>query len=376
VQPEDFRAEGRRPELIKFHGCAVRAAADEAAYRPRLIARKSQISGWTTKPENQLIKHRLEHLFASRPALVVGLSAQDANIHTVMHEANASMSRAWPASPPAVVLAEQHLSWHHRHVLRVTYGNSYSPHVSEIADSAVLGAYAKPALVALVLYTLAEKLSALAGCAADVPLPGAELELVRADIVYLRDAVGQLPGTETRGFVDALVSGMALAMSIFRTGRAPDPSAVEYKPISAEPIATARHNLDFPVAAFGRVALVVSALGRGLRDGRWTLAPGTVTSPRDGAIRLGTGRQDSRVFVVRDARATSQLEVDGLVDPDDDDVLVLMAEAPRAAATRSPRSRYGRTGRQGARYVDLENLLASVSTADELFEAFRLEGAL
>jgi hypothetical protein len=315
-------------------------------------------------------------LFASQPAFVVGLSAQDANIHTVMHDANAGLARAWPESPPAVVLSEQNLSSHHRHVLRVTYGASYGSHANEIADSALLGAYAKPALVALVLYTLAEKFSVLAGCVADPPWSGAELGLIRADITSLRDTLGQLPDTETRGFVYSLVAGLAFAMSIFRTGRAPDPSTTEYLPISAEPIHAARQNLDYPTAAFGRAALAVSALGRGLREGYWELTPGSAASPSNGVLRVRSGRQDSRVFVVRDARATSQLELDGLVDPDDDDVLVLLAEAPRATATRSPRGHYGRTGSHGARHVDLEDLCASVSTAEELFTAFKLEGAL
>ncbi len=53
----------------------------------------------------------------------------------------------------------------------------------------------------------------------------------------------------------------------------------------------------------------------------------------------------------------------------------LLAEAAQAL-TRSPRPRYGRTGTSGVRCVDLEDLCGSVDTADELFEAFRLEGAL
>lgn len=376
VEPLDFRRPDRHAELVKFHGCAVRAAANEGDYRPRLIARRSQISGWTTKPENQLMKNRLEHLFASRPALVLGLSVQDANIHTVLHQANQGLSRTWPASPPAVVLAEQYLSSHHRHVLRVTYGASYASQADAIAGSALLGAYAKPVLVALVLYTLADKMCALVTCSPDLALPDAELRHVRSEIRALRDVLGHIPGTETRAFVAALVSGMALVLSVFRTGRAPEPSDTHYHPISREPMATAREDPDFPTAAFRRMALAVSVLGRGLREGHWNLTPGTAKSPGDGVLRLATARQDTRVFVVRNARASSQLALDGLIDDDDDDVLVLLAEAPRAATTRSPRGHYGRTGRSGARHVDLEDLCASVSTADELFEALRLEGAL
>lgn len=54
---------------------------------------------------------------------------------------------------------------------------------------------------------------------------------------------------------------------------------------------------------------------------------------------------------------------------------VILAEGTEAQ-TRSPRAHYGRTGTSGVRCIDLEELCGSVTTADELFEAFRLEGAL
>ncbi len=376
VQPADFRGPDRRAELLKFHGCAVRAAANEADYRPRLIARKSQISGWTTKPENQMMKNRLEHLFASRPALVIGLSAQDANIHVVLHQANQGLSRSWPESPPAVVLAERNLSHHHKHVLRVTYGASYAANVNEIASSAVLGAYAKPVLVGLVLYTLADKLAALAACTPGLAFTDAEFAHIKADINFLRDTVSQLAGTGTRPFLDAFLSQLTLVLSVFRSGEAPPLASMYYQPISAEPIESACHDPDFPTAAFGRLALAVSALGRGLRQGSWELSMGRPSAPEGGVIRLATRRQSSRVFIVRNARATSQLELDGLIDPDDDEVLVLLAEAPQPTTTRSPRGSYGRTGRTGARHVDLEEIFASVGTADELLDALKLEAAL
>lgn len=91
---------------------------------------------------------------------------------------------------------------------------------------------------------------------------------------------------------------------------------------------------------------------------------------------MATSSGATRLFVARDARAISQLEIDGLFSSDDRDVLVLVAEAPRSAVRRSPRGRFGRTGRRGARHVDLEGLCASVNTAEEFFEGFSLEAVL
>ena len=376
VRPSDFRDADRQAELVKFHGCAVRAAISEADYRHLLIARKSQISGWTTKPENQLMMHHLEHLFASRPALIVGLSAQDANIHTMLHAASRSLAREWPTSPPAVVFAEQHLGYHHKHVMKMTYGDFYTPNSDAIGRSALLGAYAKPALTGLLLFTLADKLCALIDFVPELNLTSGEIDTVRAGVHHLRDVAGRLADADPRAFIEALVSTMTLTLSVFRQGRIPDPHSLHYQPISSAPITRALADPDFPCAALGRLAIAVALLGRGEDDGRWRLELGSPATPSQGVLRLESRGEVCRVFIVRDSRALAQLEADGIVDHADQEVLVIHAEAARRPTVRSPRGRYGRTGHSGARYVDLEGLCATVHTTDELFEWFRLEGAL
>jgi hypothetical protein len=376
VTPEDFRTSGAHAELVKFHGCAVRAAADEAEYRSRLIARTAQISGWTTKPENELMKNHLVHLFASRSGLFLGLSAQDANIHTVLNQAIQNLVRHWPESPPAVVFAEQRLHHHHQLVLQVTYGDSYPPNAEAIAETALLGAYAKPVLVALVLVTVTEKLCALVGYVSDLSLSEVEIERLRSDVRRLRDILGKVAESDLFAFVNVFVSGIALALAVFRTGRAQDTGNVLYQPLSTEPVVQALGNPDFPAATLGRLAVVVSLLGRGLAEGLWTIELGSADNPRGGIVRVATPHRTSRLFMVDDSRSLSQLELDGVVDPAADDVLVLQARAIRIPTTRSPRARYGRTGQAGACYVDLEVLCGTVDSADALLEAFRLEGAL
>lgn len=375
VTPDDFRAPDRRAELVKFHGCAVRAAQDPDEYRKLLIARVSQISGWTEKPENQMMKDRLGYLFGSRPAFIVGLSAQDANIQTVFHMAIQNLSRTWPAAPPAVVFAEHNLHPHHRHVMKVIYGDdSFSVNSSEIASSALLGAYAKPVLLGLVLFTLGDKVSTLIGYIPELDLPGPDLERIRGDVRGLRNAAGAKADPDNRAFVEALISVLTFALSIFRTGEIPDPAP--YPALSPSPIAEAARDPYFPLAALGRFALAFILLGRGLLDGQWTLDAGSPSKPVDGVVRIKKGPRTSKVFVVRDARVLSDLEAAGIVDMADSEVMIAQAEAARRPATRSPRGRYGRSGNSGARLVDLEDMCTSISSADELFEDFVLAGAL
>ena len=324
-----------------------------------------------------MMRNHLENLFASRPAIILGLSAQDANIHAMLHRAREGHARTWPAEPPAVVFAEQTLHRHHRAVLDATYGDdAYAASSQAIEASALLGAYAKPTLVALVLFGLADKLCALISPDMGLALDGDDTKRLRDDIRRLRDTVGGYADEDLRLFLDSLVSVVTLAMSVFRVGDALDRRPGSYEPLSVAPVAESLADPDFPFAAMGRLALVVSLLSRGLSVGLWTLVSGSMASPGDGVLRVATTKQSSHVFVVRDARAHSQLELGGLLDPNDAGALVLLTEAAKSPATRSPSGHYGRTGRRGTRRVDLEALCATVGTADELFEAFRLEGAL
>ncbi len=376
VAPTDFRESPRSAELVKFHGCAVRAAANEDDYRSRLIARRAQISGWTTKPENQMMKNYLEILFASRSAFVVGLSAQDANIHTVLNQATQNLVRTWPTAPPAVVFAEQSLHYHHKHVLQVTYAGTYAPNADAIGESALLGAYAKPSLVGVVLFVLADKLCVVMASASELCVPGSDLERLRADVRCLRDRAGELADEDQRVFIAALLLSLNFALTVFRFGKVPEPGAGSYQPLSTAPVRDALQNPDFPAAALGRLAIVVSLLSRGLAEDHWTVGVGSPDSPADGVVRVANGNRTAQVFIVASSRSLSQLAVDGVVDFDDDELVVLQAEASTAVSTRSPRARYGRTGASGARVVDLEALCGTVGSADELFEAFRLEGGL
>jgi SIR2-like domain len=375
VRAADFMKPDRRAELVKFHGCAVRARQDPAEYRQLLIGRISQISGWTEMPENQMMKNRLGYLFGSRPALIVGLSAQDANIQTVFHMAIQNLSRTWPATPPAVVFAEHNLRVYHKLVMKVIYGDeSFSTHGGAIASSALLGAYAKPALLGLMLFTLADKLSALIGHISELDLPDPDVERIRGDVRGLRDAAGARADLDNRAFVDALILVLTLALWVFRSGDIPNPAP--YPALSTAPIAEAAENPDFPREALGRFALAYTLLGRGLLEGQWTLETGSSSVPADGVVRVRKGVRTSKVFVVRGARVLSDLQTAGIIDMADPEVMVAQAEAVRKPATRSPRPRYGRSGTSGARLVDLENMYASVSTADDLFENFVLAGAL
>ena len=381
VRGEDFRQSNRRAEVIKFHGCAVRAREDEATYRALLVARQQQISGWTERRENGVMRKHLENLYTDRPSLVIGLSVQDANMHTMIARSIEDLPRQWPHTPPAIVLAEEQLQSHHRQVLQMTYGSAeYGDHSAEINGSAILGSYAKPTLLALLLWTLTDKLLVLLS---SLPInPGwseTQNDRLRLDLRRVRDNVAASADPNNRAFLCQLVELSILMLGIFRGGRAPDGGAASYEPLSDRPIRDALQNPDFPAAAFGRLAVAISLLGRGHSAGDWSLLPGTTEAPEEGVLRLAappesSARWEVRVFLVKDSSAAITLTVGGLADEDDPSTLIVIAEREPTSAIRSPRPRYGRVGATGAGRVSIQDLCEAADSADDLYAAFKLAG--
>lgn len=387
VRPEDFRTNGPRIEVIKFHGCAVRARENETDYRSRLVARESQISRWTEQPENRSMRKHLEVLYTDRLTLMLGLSAQDANLHTVFAGAIQDLARPWPASPPPVVLSEETLEVYHRNLLRITYGPNYQGNAGAIAESALLGAYGKPTLLALVLLSLTEKLSFLVQRSVGNSWGSAAVEELQTDLRSLRDSVARLADPANsealahadvaefqREFIARLIEAVNLALTVFRTGHTPVPGAGRYEPVSDRPASQAILNADFPSKQFGRLGVALALIGRGLATGQWAALPGDSRAASDGVVRLVSSQRNARVFFVKDAATLTQLELEGSFDDGDEDVLVVIAEEVPPPQTRSPRSRFGRDGRVGHGQFSVASGIADTETADELYEAFKLAG--
>lgn len=387
VKADDFRISGTRIDLIKFHGCAVRARDSEPEYRNLIVARESQISGWTQQPENQSMRKHLESLYTDRPALMLGLSAQDANLHTVFAQAIQDLARPWPALPPAVVLAEEQLQPYHRNLLKITYGPNHQDNSEEIRRSALLGVYAKPTLLALVLLALRHKLCFLMEREIVSVWDAPDAEQLHDGLLTLQERLASYADLESgaefdssatadlqRRFVDRLEEVANLALTMFRTGRAPSSGGPRYEPLSDRPIDRAVLNADFPARQFARLGVALALIGRGLNFGHWSAVPGNSGSPADGVLRLVTSERSVRVHIVKDAATLTQLELSGLYDEGDEDVLLVVADALPQAQTRSPRSSYGRTGKTGAGKFSVAAGIEETDSIEDLLEAFMLAG--
>jgi hypothetical protein len=377
VHEDEFRLPDARCDLIKFHGCAVMAKADPTKYRRMLVARKSQLAGWIQNPDYAVALGRLTDLVATRPTLMVGLSAQDANIQEIFSRAEARLTWTWPSDPIAIVFAEEKIGQDQRLILKLVYGAAYHPNRVDIATSARLGSFAKPLLLGLVLYTLAAKLCALITSMQLPTMNDADLAELRSGIYGLRDMLGGAAAEDFADFMARFIQLWSLVLKTFRSGQPPAEDSERYEPLSAQPMHLAAVDPNFPLSALRNLAVTASLLGKGAARADWTLTPGDPSMPGHGVCQIvGEDVGRSNVFIVQDSTVLAQLEASGVLDLADPDVLAIHASPIPGQQRRSPAAHYGRAGTPSGREVAIGTVLEAAADADDLFERFRLEAAI
>src|SRR3546814_19908872 len=125
-----------------------------------------RISDWSSdvcsSDLNPVMAPFLTGLITRRPTLMLGLSAQDSNIQNLFAEAQATMAWPWPSHPPAYVFSENALGIDQRGLLQNVYHLHYGPaNRSAMESEALVQAYAKPLLLALLLFVVTAKLKRL-----------------------------------------------------------------------------------------------------------------------------------------------------------------------------------------------------------------------
>jgi hypothetical protein len=371
VVREDLRLPACQATLYKFHGCAVRARDNAYQYRPRLIARASQINGWSADEENRPILNRLVDLATTKRTLMLGLSAQDSNIQSVFATARANMPWGWPTDPPAYAFSEDQLGFDQQNLLKIVYRGAYNSATrDDIFTRALIRAYAKLLLAALVLhviFTKLERLLTLVPC----KLANAEHLLVANGLRRLRDMIADAVQPPTVAMVGAAVRHLARFMALFHEGDATG-GAIPYRPVT--PRATQHLAADSATATAGMRELAVAAalIGMGLSEGHWSMEIVDPVVLTEGGFKLIAGGRASNYFVVANTSGATRLKLNGHVKNDDNAIIVHGLEiAP--AMRRSPRPRRVRTGVPGIREVSIASLLAEATSAGDLLQRFREE---
>ena len=374
ARPEDLRNPAPRGRLIKFHGCAVLATLNEAAYRRFLVARQSQINGWAAWPENAAVRVRLADLVATKPTLMIGLSAQDANIQALFAQAAVQMPWRWPTNPPSYVFSANELGWDQQGLLQNVYRQDMTPgNRQQIVDEARIQAYAKPLLLALVLHLLCSKVRALVDLAPGA-MPAADRQSLRDGVMALRNQVAASVAPDPLTFINAFIDHWGRSLHLFRNGSLTH-AAGRYQPLTVESIANIAINPGLPASGLRETAVAAGLIGYGVSRGEWLIDAPASKAVRDGMFRLHAPSGEAKVFLTSGPTSALQLKQDGHV-VDAEEPIVIHGHKLVPASARSPRAAPGRTGRRVIREVSLASLLESSATLDELFQRFRMELAI
>lgn len=374
ARPADLQLPCNRTRLIKFHGCAVKAQNDPGQYRQWLVASTDQVAAFCTQANNQGLVTALTHIVASKRTLMLGLSAQDANIQGIFNRAANELT--WQlGTPPSYVFSEQELGMDQRSLLKNVYRDQITPaNLISVFEAARVQAYAKRLLTALLLDVWSRKLQALITLAPG-SLPLAERQHLCTGIVLLRNHLADVAEPEL-DFIDALLDRFGRACKLLRDGQIERPN-VRFEPISSDVVSALTGNPALGALGLREAAVALGLLGMGLSRNHWMVEAEALDRVSGVLAVTGKGATAARakVYLTASASGAALLRSEGhLVETESP--LLIQSQKLAVPMSRSPRGATGRTGLPKAREVSISTLLYTCTTAEDLYETFRLELAL
>lgn len=368
IRAGDFQGAGGRAKLLKYHGCAVKAVAEPDIYRPLLIARTPQIQRYRLNAAYNVMRGHLVTLVQQRRTLMIGFSAQDADVQEIFVEGAQHSNWDWNATLKAFIFAEEALKQGQKGVLTSAYGeaNYHSNRVAIEADARVR-AFAKPLLIALLLNVLELKAAALT----ELGLPAAWLDDQKAAIAsglrQLRDGAAAT-AADPLAFVRRLIGALNHGQDLFQHGNT---DHGRYLPISRETL----QQIGGVNAATGlrQASVALALLGCGAEAGSWGL---TNDAARNTPILLDQDGKKTRVFLAANDYIASSMVQNGHVDPESDDTVVLLSASARQRNARFPGGNYGRDGKAKLREICMTSLVEDATDPADLLETFKRSASL
>lgn len=356
--------------LYKFHGCANRAIANEAEYRPLLVAREAAITHWAQNQRFQQMREQLRALIARSRTLMIGLSGQDTNIQQLF----GANGWDWSSVPAPIVFAAQELSEGQKSILEGAYQGDYEANRDQIRTDATLPAFGKPLLLALLLRTLFGKLVALAGLLTSPAVGAAGKQSLVDGLKALEGAAAQAGNANRYECARTIAALMGRVSEQFlggpgSAGRRP------YMPLSTQPAHLMQQDPAVGFSGRPEAAAALGLIGQGLFANQWSLAVDDPEQPTSGALRLVAPAAEARVFLAANDDNINHLVASGAFDEADDDVVVICSRKVTPRQQRSP-SKSWRTGKVPPRYVSISDLLEDSASFDEVQSRFNSEVGL
>lgn len=375
ARPADLQLPRNKTRLIKFHGCAVKAQADPGRYRQWLVASNNQVAAFCTQANNQGLVTALTHIVGSKRTLMLGLSAQDANIQSIFNKAANELMWQLSDPPPSYVFSEQDLGMDQRSLLKNVYRDQITPvNLTAVFEAARIQAYAKRLLTALLLDVWSRKLQALISLVPGL-LPQVERQNLCTGIVSLRNHLADAAEPKLE-FIDALLDRFGRACKLLRDGQIEHPN-VRFEPITSDAVTALAGNPALGALGLREAAVALGLVGMGLSRDHWVVEAESLD--RESGVLAVTGKgaaaARTKVYLTASASGAALLRSEGhLLEAESP--LLIQSQTLAVTMPRSPRGATGRTGLPKAREVSISTLLQTYATADDLYEAFRQELAL
>lgn len=374
VEGADLRGPPAATKLYKFHGCALRAIEKEDEYRKLLIARNDQIIGWMGNATFTIVRDQLTALIQRTRTLMIGLSAQDANIQHLFGKAGAIKGWKWDASPPPIMFAADQLTTGQKTVLSVAYGDEYEDNRHQIAASALIQAYGKQLLLALVFSVVTQKMEMLAADASAPNLDQDGRDRIAAGLRHLRDDVANAANGDRLAAVKRFAQALTRAKYQLQNGENPV-GTVQYFPLDRRPSHQMKGDVGLAVTGQREAANALGLMGLIARSGDWALGLDDPSDPSSGALRITSSVADARVFFAANDDSIASLIECGAFAEDDADVVLLCSKRVTERQQRNPSANY-RTGVSGPRYIAFGPMLQKTANLDSLLSEFRAEVAI
>ena len=385
VDPGQLRDPPGQARLLKFHGCIVHAAQNEAQYRRFLTGSHTQIAMWPNNPNFAAMKNEVLGIATNRKTMVLGLSIQDMNLQGVFASATGINHWPWPCAPnaPGHVFCEDQITQGQRDVLRIVYGDDYNGNVAAINEASHMRAWGEQVLIALVLKMMADKLNCLMELALGAAGRTALLAPLINSVNALRDqmADGAIVDAADQSRTPAVNRGIALwsrAAAVFRGGQLQHDQAA-YEPISPTSTGLLATDQNARASRLGHLGVMLALLEHGRSTGQWSL-----TSPASDDLSAGVASLEANrdgapvrpVFLVKSASEAIRLELEGAYA--NDNTLVIHSDdtwqrTMASYSSRTPSSAPGRTGSLSPSHVSVDSLLRASGEIDELRASFVAE---
>lgn len=309
VEPRDIvGSRDTSSRLTKVHGCACRCVHDSTK-KTLMVATSRDIQNWKESHERQPIRDLVRTIIRERPAIFIGLSAQDWNLQCEILGACKEAVGPLP-DISKVLFAEPELKRPQRTVITHMLGDeAYAKDPQSIESGATLRLYSKPLLGALYVISLRRKLDLI--CTASSAELGGQWEPFVSQAISSLDglicghfdalAVPADDNALWRQLADTLPAFVARCNRLFLKYDIPAENK-EYYPLCAESVQELSIRLSREESpSLTWFVFTVASIYDGLHRGLWAIRTAVGKDGSYGQFELVVSGRQIAVFIVPDS---------------------------------------------------------------------------